>query len=777
MKELNRLLCSLIAFLFVFNLIWPLSSPPVTASPGIEIRDWHDLNAVRDDLGGHYTLMNDLDDTTAGYTDLASAIANDGKGWQPIGTSSEGFTGYFDGQGHEISGLFVNRPGEYHVGLFGSVGESGVIEGLGVVNATVAARSGVGVVAGANSGTVSNCHSSGSVAGAGPVGGLVGMNSHTVRNSYSTCSAAGEETVGGLLGLNEGTVSGSYSTSTVAGYWFIGGLIGSNLGTVSKSFSQGSATGYASVGGLVGENMHSLLDSYSTGSVTGKEQIGGLAGINGHTVRDSYSEGRVAGREHVGGLVGYNLPEATVSGSYAAGAVVGDSYVGGLVGENDGGTVSASYTVGGVNGKTWVGGLVGWNNEGTVSSSYSRGSVDGESYVGGLVGETSLGAVNCSYSTGVVTGETHVGGLVGENSSGNVSNSFWDAETSGVEESAGGTGKTTAQMQSVATFTDLETEGLEEPWDMIAVSFGVVNPSYTWNIVSGERYPFLSWEEPRVALYNITISATVGGSVIALVNGKETVIGPGETQTMPDTPERTDIKLTASTDAWYEFVEWQGEPVDGIGNPVASFAVRDNYEITAAFQPMPTYTLTISSTGGGWVSTPGMGNFTYYAGTVVSLLATPASGYRFLSWTGDVDTIADPYGASTSITMNRDRAIIASFRSIAGCFIATAAYGTPMAEEIGVLRRFRDEHLLSSPAGTAVVECYYRVSPPIAEFIAEHPGLKPIFRAGLTPAVVISAIAINTTQAEKMALIGLLVLILAAGAAWATRGRGRTRYI
>ena len=51
-----------------------------------EIRDWYDLDAIRDNLGGSYILMNDLDSTTAGYEELASPTANGGKGWEPIGS-------------------------------------------------------------------------------------------------------------------------------------------------------------------------------------------------------------------------------------------------------------------------------------------------------------------------------------------------------------------------------------------------------------------------------------------------------------------------------------------------------------------------------------------------------------------------------------------------------------------------------------------------------------------------------------------------------------------
>ena len=73
------------------------------------------------------------------------------------------------------------------------------------------------------------------------------------------------------------------------------------------------------------------------------------------------------------------------------------------------------------------------------------------------------------------------------------------------------------------------------------------------------------------------------------------------------------------------------------------------------------YTLTISSTAGGSVTTPGEATFTYPAGTVVSLVATPATGYGFVNWDGDVDTIANVNDATTTITMQGDYEITARF--------------------------------------------------------------------------------------------------------------------
>ena len=244
-------------------------NPP---SQNMEIRDWHDLDAIRNNMGGSYILMNDLDSTTASYEELASSTANQGKGWQPIGTPANPFTGTFNGQGYEIRDLFVNRPAERDVGLFGATGEEGVIKDIGVVNADVTGQWYVGSLVGTNYGTVSNSYSTGSVTGEGYVGGLVGGNASTVSNSYSTGSMTGNNLVGGLVGANTGTVSNSYSTGSVSGNSDVGGLVGGNTGTVSNSYSTGSVSGDEDVGGLVGYSegtvSNSFWDIQSSGQTT-----------------------------------------------------------------------------------------------------------------------------------------------------------------------------------------------------------------------------------------------------------------------------------------------------------------------------------------------------------------------------------------------------------------------------------------------------------------------------------------------------------------------------
>jgi hypothetical protein len=291
----------------------------------IEIRTWYDLNAIRDNLGGSYLLMNDLDSATPGYEELASETANQGKGWQPIGTflpwaetTFTGFEGTFDGQRYEIHDLFIDRPDELGVGLFGEVGQEGVIKDIGVVNATVTGNVFAGTLVGWNHGAVRDSYSTGNMTGDDFVGGLVGDTfAGTVSNSYSTGSVTGDKYVGGLVGENSGNVTNSYATGSVSGNFTTGGLVGLNYGPVSDSYSTGSVTGSGdNVGGLVGSNIDlgTVSNSYSTGSVTGNNCTGGLVGRNEGTVSNSYSIGSVSGSSYVGGLVGSN--EVTVTNSF-----------------------------------------------------------------------------------------------------------------------------------------------------------------------------------------------------------------------------------------------------------------------------------------------------------------------------------------------------------------------------------------------------------------------------------------------------------------------------
>jgi len=96
-----------------------------------------------------------------------------------------------------------------------------------------------------------------------------------------------------------------------------------------------------------------------------------------------------------------------------------------------------------------------------------------------------------------------------------------------------------------------------------------------------------------------------------------------------------------------------------------------------------------------------------------------------------------------------------------------------MVKEIEILREFIDGCPLTNPVGRALTDIYYRSSPPMADFITEHPSLKPIVRIGLLPAVVVSTVAIKITPTEKVTIIGLVALISVILAVWLIRRLSR----
>jgi len=232
-------------------------------------------------------------------------------------------------------------------------------------------------------------------------------------------------------------------------------------------------------------------------------------GPGGNIRNVALANSSVAGGSYVGALVAWNY-KGTVCSCYFDGNVTGDDYVGGLLGGNAG-AIRDSHSRGSVIGSRDVGGLVGWNYWAVVSNSYSSSRVAGHQNVGGLVGQDYGGSVSNSYAAGSVSGNSSVGGLVGDSHKCNVRSSFWDTESSGTEVSDGGTGKTTAEMQDVATFRAAN-------WDITPVHSGITSDISTWNIVSGHGYPFLSGR----ASCRLSIAATLG--IVAAVMAVGTVI-------------------------------------------------------------------------------------------------------------------------------------------------------------------------------------------------------------------------------------------------------------
>ena len=175
--------------------------------------------------------------------------------------------------------------------------------------------------------------------------------------------------------------------------------------------------------------------------------------------------------------------------------------------------IKNSLSTGSVSGSNNVGGLAGNCNVTSIGNCYSRGSVNGVSHVGGLIGNGSETNIWNCYSTGIIVGTgSYVGGLVGELYwFASCENAFWDYETSGIMSSPyGGTGKTTAEMQNVATFTNEVTAGLSSAWDFVGNPYGDTGNNDYWDIdgYNNQGYPYLSYQFTSPMQADFTASPT-----------------------------------------------------------------------------------------------------------------------------------------------------------------------------------------------------------------------------------------------------------------------------
>ena len=255
-----------------------------------------ELQNMNNDLSGSYVLANDIDASV-------TSTWNDGAGFEPIGSEMNRFIGSFDGQGHNITGLYINRPFWTWVGLFGFVGTGGVLKNVGLISVDITGSNQVAGLAGVNWGAATNTFVTGIVSGNQFVGHLVGENGGTVSKSYSKGSvSAGGEWAGGLIGSNWGTVTKSYSTCSVSGAYYLGGLVGScsGSGTVTDSYSTGTINGNQYIGGLVGKNTGTVSTSYATGTVSGNDFVGGLVGENSGAVTSSFYDMETTGQSDTG---------------------------------------------------------------------------------------------------------------------------------------------------------------------------------------------------------------------------------------------------------------------------------------------------------------------------------------------------------------------------------------------------------------------------------------------------------------------------------------------
>ena len=244
--------------------------------------------AVNDgsEKSAHAKLMNNID--------LSSVCSADKGSWNPIGNSIDNpYEGTFNGDGHTISGLYIDSDDNDYKGLFGRV----------------------------NGGTVQNLTVSGNVSGHWYVGGVVGYND---RGTVTGCIFSGS-----------GSVSGSYSVGGVVGY--------NDGGRVENCYNTGEVSGGEGVGGVVGDNRGSngvVENCHNAGKVSGSNTVGGVVGYNSGSVENCYNTGNVSGGIS-GGVVGYNSGGSVANCYYQTGkgATVG---IGGTTGDNSSQTAAKS---------------------------------------------------------------------------------------------------------------------------------------------------------------------------------------------------------------------------------------------------------------------------------------------------------------------------------------------------------------------------------------------------------------------------------------------------
>lgn len=349
------------------------------------IKTLTELQNMNNDLTKKYALGADIDASATSSWNVGDHDGDTGEftaqvpmGWIPIGPLNVGaFMGNFDGLGHTVNNLTINRPTESFVGLFGRVSNGANISNIGVTNVNITAKNIVGGLVGEMRGAsiVSNSYSNGSIVGKNYIGGLVGyMDASIVSNSYSKVNIS------------------SSSTSSDS---YIGGLVGYSFlnSTINNSYATGNVKGKNSLGGLVGMNLQSVIsNSYALGSVEGENSVGGLAGKN-HDYADisnSYATGDVKGKVNVGGLIGENDNNAYIYNTYALGNIDGESAVGGLVGYITGGSkIEYSYAIGKVthSTNTNIGGLVGYeHSNASITDSFYNSTINSTG-----MGDTSYG--------------------------------------------------------------------------------------------------------------------------------------------------------------------------------------------------------------------------------------------------------------------------------------------------------------------------------------------------------------------------------------------------
>ncbi len=253
--------------------------------------DWINLKYSSEDWNKYIILIADIDFNGNEIQPIAPDTDKRDEEWQGVE-----FNGVLDGQGHVIQNFVIYEFGgtQSFRGLIGSVGLSGKIRNLGLVNCKI-------------------------MAGDRYVGSLCGRNSGMISHCYSKeCNVIGTSEKGGLCGINYGSITHCYTAGAkeIWGGRYVGGLCGWNNGLIDQSFSSLSFFDGDIVGGLCGSNRSVITYCYATGKVGGRFRLGGLCGDSiGGTINQCYSTGLVTytgSSLGVGGFCGYKLSDSII---------------------------------------------------------------------------------------------------------------------------------------------------------------------------------------------------------------------------------------------------------------------------------------------------------------------------------------------------------------------------------------------------------------------------------------------------------------------------------
>ena len=254
------------------------------------------------------------------------------RAWSPMGMTDEKgkITGYykgiFDGNGHSISGVYVNRDEaaddvdmrfKGSIGLFGY--HDGVIRNLGILDSYMRGNYYIGSICGYNNcGTIQNCYSTARVGGVLYIGGISGRIHHgIVENCYNAGNVCGNREIGGICGDNYSIIESCYNIGSVSGNEDVGGIAGwgydveddSDSCKIVDCYNMGKVTGKKNVGGICGYDYCSLVENcYSQATVSGNTNVGGICGnSNKVDFQNAYYDSNL----YTGNAIGY-LKDATI---------------------------------------------------------------------------------------------------------------------------------------------------------------------------------------------------------------------------------------------------------------------------------------------------------------------------------------------------------------------------------------------------------------------------------------------------------------------------------